>query len=137
MPRRITVPATLAAVVATGAVAASPAVAAAPFRVSPPRTDRFVLPMPRVPDHAGQGGYTRDLLYRHPGHMSKPTLPGPPTWPVDPEPLTAPVDTTPLEDGERSEWVLVGLGLVGAGFAAGGAAGVVRRYRVRARRFAV
>lgn len=139
MPRRITVSTALAAVVAAGTVTASPADAAVPWRVPPPRADRFVLPTPRVPDHALQGGYSRDLLYRPtvPGHMSKPTLPGPPTWPVDPEPLTAPAESTPIEDGERAEWVLMGLGLVGAGIAAGGAAGVARRYRIRARRLAV
>ena len=121
--------ATIAAVAAAGAVASSPA-AARPIDPPVDRGDRFDFPMPPLPKHQGQGGYTRDLLFRT-------VLPGPPTWPVDPEPLTRPADAAPVTDEDRSGWLLAGIGIAGAGIAAGGAAGVARRYRIRARRLAV
>ena len=126
MPRRITLP--LVAAVAASAVAASPA-AAAPSSAPGDRTDRYVLPKHRVPEQAAPGGHTRDLLWRGP-------VPSPPTWPVAPEPLPRPAQPGPVEDGDGS-WLLTGVGLVGAGIAAGGAAGIARRYRIRARRLAV
>ena len=118
---------TLAAVVAAGAVAASPA-AARPLDSPVDRGDRFQLETP-LPKHAPQG-HTQDALWRT-------VLPGPPTWPVDPEPLTRPAEPIATNDGDGGGWLLAGLGLTGAAIAAGGAGGLARRYRIRARRLAV
>lgn len=118
----------LAAVVAAGAVAASPA-AARSIDAPVDRADRFELETP-LPKH-GPEGPARDALWRT-------VLPGPPTWPVDPEPLTPPAASVPAKnDDGGGGWLLTGLGLTGAGIAAGGAAGLARRYRIRARRLAV
>ena len=124
MPRLTIVPTAIAAVL----VAASPAVAA-PVDAPVDRTDRFQLETP-LPKHDLNGPPARDALWRT-------VLPGPPTWPVDPEPLTGSADATPVADDGTSGWLLAGIGLAGAGIAAGGAAGVARRYRIRARRVAV
>jgi hypothetical protein len=118
----------LAAVVAAGAVAASPAAARA-TDAPVDRADRFELETP-LPKH-GPEGHTQDALWRT-------ILPGPPTWPVDPEPLPRPTASVPAKgDDDGGGWLLAGLGLTGAGIAAGGAAGLARRYRIRARRLAV
>ena len=129
MPRRIIVPSALAAVVAAGAVAASPA-AARPIDAPVHRADRSQVEPPPLPKHGGQGGYTRDLLFRT-------VLPGPPTWPEDPQPLPHGADAAPVNENDGSGWLLTGIGIAGAGIAAGGAAGVARRYRIRARRLAI
>jgi hypothetical protein len=118
---------TLAAVVAAGAVAASPA-AARPLDAPVDRADRFQLETP-LPKHAPQG-HSRDALWRT-------VLPGPPTWAVDPEPLGRPAEPVATKDDDGGGWLLAGLGLTGAAIAAGGAGGLARRYRVRARRLAV
>lgn len=127
MPRRIIVPYTLVAVVAAGAVAASPA-AAKPTEGPIDWAERFELQGPPPPKQDRQGGYTRDLLWR-------PGVPGLPTWPVDPQPLPRPAASIPARDDDDGDggWLLAGLGVAGAGIAAGGAAGLVRRYRIRAR----
>jgi hypothetical protein len=124
----------LAAVVAAGAVAASPA-AASPIDSRVDRADRFELETP-LPKH-GPEGHTQDALWRSvlPG---PPNFPGPPNVPVDLEPLPRPAASVPVkDDGDGGGWLLAGLGLTGAGIAAGGAAGLARRYRIRARRLAV
>ena len=118
---------TLAAVVAAGAVAASPA-AARPLEAPVDRADRFQLETP-LPKHAPQG-HTQDALWRT-------VLPGPPTWAVDPEPLTRPAEPVATKHDDGGGWLLAGLGLTGAAIAAGGAGGLARRYRIRARRLAV
>jgi len=120
----------LAAVLAAGAVAASPAAAAATDRA-----DRFELETP-LPKHALKD-HTQDALWRTvlPG---PPNFPGPPNVPVDLEPLPRPAASVPAKDDDNGGgWLLAGLGVTGAGIAAGGAAGLARRYRIRARRLAV
>lgn len=130
MPRRKIVPSALVAVIVAGVATWPAAAGAAPVPGPADRGERFALPSHRVPEHAMRAGSARDLLWRGP-------VPGPPTWPVDPEPLNRPADPAPPTDEERSGWLLTCFGLVGAGIAAGGAAGLTRRYRIRARQLAV
>jgi hypothetical protein len=124
----------LAAVLAAGAVAASPAAAGA-TDAPVDRADRFELETP-LPKH-GPEGHSQDALWRTvlPG---PPNFPGPPNVPVDLEPLPRPAASVPAKDDDNGGgWLLAGLGVTGAGIAAGGAAGLARRYRIRARRLAV
>jgi hypothetical protein len=131
MSRRTTLQHSLAAALAGVALTASTAVARPIDRV-----DRFdnVAPQPR-----------QDLRGEHATDPAPPGsehfMPGQPTWPTHPAPVpkpsVAPVSqVAPSDDGSDDVWLIVGIGIAAAGIVAGSAAGINRRYRVRARRVA-
>jgi hypothetical protein len=63
-----------------------------------------------------------------------------PTWPEHPTPLSRvapPAEPSTGSGGGDDTWLVLGLGLGGACLVAGGAAGIARHTRVRARRVAV
>ena len=109
--KRIT---TLAVVLATGAIAASPALGDDHARDTHVRAGA---------DQWG-GPINDPFPYRET-----------PPLPADPQPLPAPAPAVPADDGGSDDgvWLLLGAGFV----AAGSAAGMAHRYRVRARRVAV
>ena len=115
--KRIT---TFTAVLAASAAAASPALADDHARDAHDRaTDRYG---PVVPDSTW-------------GTPAPKIQPGQPTWPVNPSPLPKPASAVPADDG-GSDNSLLGAGFVTVGIVGGGAAGIARRHRVRARRVA-
>jgi hypothetical protein len=60
------------------------------------------------------------------------SLPGAPTWATSPQTLHS--GPTPVSDDDGTPWTTIALGIAGAGLAFGGAAGIARTTRVRARR---
>ena len=137
MTRRSTLQHTLTAAVAASALATAPALAKPadyPYESSTSSLAGTTSPQQdlRSPD-------ARDAA--QPKAAESSVAPGTPTWPVQPEPLTRPVppaeSATGNGGGDDSIWLVLGLGLGGAGLLAGGAAGLARHSRVRARRVAV
>ena len=133
MSRRTTLQHALVATLATGVVFAGPAVAKPIDRI-----DRFGNPDPTPAPH-------QDLRGEHPTDPAPPGsehfLPGQPTWPTHPAPVPKPdvkpvSQVAPSDDGNDDVWLIVGIGMAAAGIVAGSAAGMTRRYRVRARRVA-
>jgi hypothetical protein len=133
MSRCTTLQHALVAALATGVVFVAPAVAEPTDRI-----DRFDNPNATPAPH-------QDLRGEHPTDPAPPGSekfqPGQPTWPTHPAPAPktaiAPVSPTPAPDDGNDVWLIVGIGVAAAGIVAGSAAGVARRYRVRARRVAV
>jgi len=134
MSRRTTLQHTLVAALATGVVFAAPAVAKPVDRI-----DTFDNPNPAPTPHQDlRGEHSTDPA--PPG--SEQLQPGQPTWPTHPAPIPAPAaepaSPAPASGGDDDNvWLIVGIGLAATGIVAGSAAGVARRYRVRARRVAV
>ena len=133
MSRRTTLQHALVATLATGVVFVAPAVAKPIDRI-----DRFGYPEPTPAPH-------QDLRGEHPTDPAPPGseqfLPGQPTWPTHPAPVPKPdvkpvSQVAPSDDGNDDVWLIVGIGMAAAGIVAGSAAGMTRRYRVRARRVA-
>jgi hypothetical protein len=119
--------ATFTAVLAAGAAAASPALADDHARDAHARAaDRIDRYGPVVPDTTW-------------GTPAPKIQPGQPTWPVNPHSLPAPAAIAPADGGgsDDTAWILLGAGVVTAGIVGASAAGITRRYRVRARRVAV
>jgi len=127
---------TLTAALAASAIAATPALAK-PADVVPRSADA------RTSSLAGTASPRQDL--RMPDRQSPAPRPelqsGQPTWPATPEPLTKPVVAAeaPTDGGGGGEsvWLVLGIGLAGAGVVAGSAEGIARRSKLRARRVAV
>jgi hypothetical protein len=130
MPRR-TLQHTLVATLAAGALVASPAVARTTDRV-----DRLDSPTSSLAGTTSpqdlRGEHARDAA-----RSAEPQVqPGPATWPMYPTPSVKPAKAVPASqtEGDDDVWLLIGIGLAATGIVAGGAAGVTRRHRVRARR---
>jgi len=137
---------TLIATAAAGALITAPALArpAGDPASGPTTTPRQDL---RGADARGDGprqyAPSAPTWGSHPETLPKVAVPGQPTWPVDPKPL--PRAAVPAEvpasdgngDGGDGVWLILGLGVGGAALIAGGAAGLARHSRVRARRVAV
>jgi hypothetical protein len=131
MSRRTTMKHSLVAALAGVALTASTAVAKPIDRI-----DRYDNAAPR-PYQDLRGEHATDPA--PPG--SERFQPGQPTWPTHPVPVpkpdVAPVSqVAPSDDGNDDVWLIVGIGMAAAGIVAGSAAGMTRRYRVRARRVA-
>jgi hypothetical protein len=131
MHRRTTLQHTLVAGLAAAALAASPALARPVDRV-----DRFG-PVTSQP-HQYQdlrGEEAKDAAHAAEQEHFRP---GQPTWPTHPAPAPKPVKAVPAHSttssGDDDIWLLLGIGIAATGIVAGGAVGVSRRYRVRARR---
>jgi hypothetical protein len=60
------------------------------------------------------------------------SLPAAPTWATSTQTLHS--GPTPVSDDDGTPWTTIALGIAGAGLAFGGAAGIARTSRVRARR---
>jgi hypothetical protein len=141
MKRRNTLQYTLTAAVVAGALAVSPA-----FAVPIDRVDRLDSVAPVTSPHqdlrgehaqdaARQQAERQDLRGEHAKDAARtaPLVnPGPPTWPTNPQPIRS--AELPAGDGDDSIWLVLGIGLAGAGIGAAGAAGLARHSRVRARR---
>lgn len=135
MSRRTTLQHTLVAALAAGTVAASPALAKPVDDV-----DRVDSPTSSL---AGTSSPRQDLRGEHAKDAARGAdeqlAPGQPTWPLQPEPVAVPAKAVaaPETGSDDDVWLVLGIGLAGAGILAGGAAGVTRHYRLRARRVAV
>jgi hypothetical protein len=131
---------TLAAAVAASALAASPA-PAKPIDYAPADSGhpsaaptRSLAGTAEKPSQDLRGERARDAARAPAPH------PGQPVFPTNTQPPPAPATPVkPSGDGDDGDgiWVVLGLGLVGTALAAGGAVGVARHVRVRARRVAV
>ena len=120
MPHRSTLKYSLTAAVAASALAASTAVAKPLDRI-----DRFGTPAPEA-----QPDPPRGLVY-----PKGPFYPEPDA--AVPHPRAVPAAPVTARGGDDDGiWLVLGIGLAGAGLAAGGA-GLARHARVRARRVAV
>jgi len=144
MIRRTSLKYTLAATLAAGAVAASPAMAE-PIDTSANRADS---PTGSLAGTTEQNLKKQDLR----GEFAKDTavqaakdsklMPGQPVFPTyhDPLPPRSVNTSAPATNDDGSDigvWLLVLSGLAGAGLVGGGAAGITRHTRLRARRVAV
>jgi hypothetical protein len=144
MIRRTSLKYTLAATLAAGAVAASPAMAE-PIDTSVNRADS---PTGSLAGTTEEMFKTQDLR----GEFAKDTafqaakdaklMPGQPVFPTyhDPLPPRSVNASAPATNDDGSDvgvWLLVLSGLAGAGLVGGGAAGIARHTRLRARRVAV
>ena len=139
MTRRTTLKHTLAAAVAASALAASPALARPIDSVPADAGSRSQSPTGSLagttdglPKQDLRGERAQDAARTH-------IQPGQPTWPTHPQPVPTPVAPTKAaaDVDDDGIWIALGIGLAGAGLVAGGAAGLSRRMRVRARRVAV
>ena len=133
MPRRTTLQHTLVAALATSTLAASPALAK-PADV----VDRLDGPTSSL---AGTTSPRQDLRGEHAKDTARATgeqfAAGQPTRPVQSEPVAMPTKAVPAPEtgSDDGVWLVLGIGLAATGIA-GGAAGVARHYRIRARRVA-
>jgi hypothetical protein len=141
MTQRSTLKHTLAAALAASALVAGPAVAkpmdngpAASGNRSEMQTGSLAGTTDQTPAQDLRGEHARDAARAQ-------IAPGQPTWPADPTPLLAPAAPAKASSSgggsDDTVWLVLGIGLAGAGIVAGSAAGVARRSKVRARRVAV
>lgn len=126
---------TLTAALAASAIAATPALAK-PADVVPRSADA------RTSSLAGTTSPRQDLRMPDRQSPARPEIQsGQATGPATPEPLTKPVVAAeaPTDGGGGGEsvWLVLGIGLAGAGVVAGSAAGIARRSKLRASRVAV
>jgi hypothetical protein len=136
MTHRTALKHTLAAAVAASALAASPALAK-PIDYAPADSGhRSASPTGSLagtvekPTQDLRGERAQDAARAH-------IQAGQPTWPANPQPLPAPVTPAKASGDNDGDGIWVVLGLAGTVLVAGGAAGVARHVRVRARRVAV
>jgi hypothetical protein len=153
MSRRTTLQHTLVAALAASVVFASPGIAKPVDRID--RLDNSTPPTPHqdlrgehATDPAPPGSRPhQDLRGEHATDPAPPGStrfqPGQPTWATHPAPIprpaAEPASPAPASGGDDDDnvWLILGIGLAASGIVAGSAAGVARRYRVRARRVAV
>jgi len=154
MPRRTTLQHTLVAALATSTLAASPALAKPADvvdRLDGPTSSLAGTTSPRqdlrgeqAKDAARAAGTTsprQDLRGEHAKDTARATgeqfAAGQPTRPVQSEPVAMPTKAVPAPEtgSDDGVWLVLGIGLAATGIA-GGAAGVARHYRIRARRVA-
>ncbi len=146
MIRRTTLKYTLTAVLAAGAVAATPAMAK-PVDGPIDGSNRYESPTSslagttdKTPKQDLRGESALDAAFQ--ATQEAKLQPGQPVFPTYHDPLpprsvNASVPATNDDGSDVGVWLLVLSGIAGAGLVGGGAAGIARRTRVRARRVAV
>lgn len=146
MIRRTSLKYTLTAVLAAGAVAAGPAMAK-PVDGPIDGSSRYDSPTSslagttdKTPKQDFRGERAKDAAFQ--AAQDAKLQPGQPVFPTyhDPLPPRSVNASAPATNDDGSDvgvWLLVLSGIAGAGLVGGGAAGIVRHTRVRARRVAV
>ena len=144
MIRRSPLKYTLAATLAAGAVAATPALAMpidAPLnRVDSPTSSLAGTTEENLKKQDLRGEFAKDTAVQ--AAKDSQLAPGQPVFPTyhDPLPPRSVNASAPATNDDGSDigvWLLVLSGLAGAGLVGGGAAGIARHTRLRARRVAV